>query len=41
MSSDWDRPVTAVDEQIARHPWLAVAIWVGILLLAGLVGAME
>ena len=33
--------MTAMDRQIERHPWLAMVIWVGILLLAGLVGAME
>lgn len=33
--------MTVVDEQIERHPWLGMAIWVGIILLAGFVGAME
>ena len=41
MSSDWDRPVTEVDEVLSRHPWLGMVIWVGILLLAGFVGAIE
>lgn len=41
MSSDCDRPVTAADEIVSRHPWLGMAIWVGIILLAGLMGAME
>lgn len=33
--------MTEVDEQIERHPWLGMVVWVGIILLAGLVGAME
>ena len=33
--------MTEVDEIMFRHPWLGMVIWVGILLLAGLVGAME
>ena len=33
--------MTVVDEQIERHPWIGMAIWVGIILLAGFVGAME
>ena len=41
MNSDWDRPMTEVDEIVFRHPWLGMVIWVGILLLAGFVGAME
>lgn len=41
MSSDWDRPMTVVDEQIERHPWLAYVILLAIILLMGLVGAME
>ena len=41
MSSDWDRPMTEVDEVLYRHPWLGMVIWVWILLLAGFMGAME
>ena len=41
MTSDWDRPMTEVDEVVSRHPWLGMAVWVGIILLAGLAGAME
>lgn len=33
--------MTVVDEQIERHPWLGMVIWVGIILLAGLMGAIE
>ena len=41
MISDYDRPMTVVDEEIERRPWLAYVILLAIILLMGLVGAME
>lgn len=33
--------MTVVDEEIERHPWLAHVILLAIVILMGLVGAME
>lgn len=33
--------MTEADEIMSRNPWLGMVVWVGILLLDGLVRAME
>lgn len=35
------RPVTCADEAVERHPWLALALWVLMILAMGFAGAVE
>lgn len=35
------RPATAADAIIDRHPWLGIVLWVAIIVVAGLLGAIE
>lgn len=35
------RPTTAVDAIIDRRPWLGIVLWVAIIVVTGLLGAIE
>lgn len=41
MTREFDRPKTAVDRAIERHPWLFFVMLGAMVALMGLAGAME